>query len=226
MQNAQSMTIPTNAPMTAHTAMHDALQWRYATKRFSAEKLPETTVLALLEEVRLSASSFGLEPWQFILVENPEVRQKIRAAAWDQPQVTDASHLIILASRTHLSPEYVRSWTAHAAKERGVPHASFDGFTKMIEGFLEGKDEKTITVWSQKQTYIALGTLLAAGAMRGIDTCPMEGFDPAQVDAILGLPALQLTATALCPIGLRADGDKYAQLKKVRLPMERLLIRR
>ncbi len=205
----------------------DALRWRYATKTFDAsKKISMEAFEELLEALRLSASSYGLQPWKFVVVENPELRAKVREIAWNQGQVTDASHLIVLCRPETVTAADVDHFVQVTASTRGIDAASLDGYKQMMLGTVNGMDEEKKAVWMAKQVYLALGNLLTVCAVQGIDACPMEGFDPAKCDEILGLPALGLRSVVLCPVGYRADDDKYASLAKVRYPKEEVIVRK
>lgn len=202
------------------------LNWRYATKGFDpAKKLSAEQVEGLLEALRLAPSSFGLQPWKFVLVENAELRAKLRASSWNQAQITDASHLIVLCRKDKLTQADVNAYIEATARTREQELASLDGFRDMMHGFLEAMDAEKAGIWSSKQVYIALGVLLSACAAADIDSCPMEGFDAAQYDEILDLPAKGLHAVVVCPVGFRSADDKYAMAKKVRYSKEELIVR-
>jgi nitroreductase len=201
-----------------------ALNWRYATKTFdAAKKVSEGDKAVLIEALRLSPSSFGLQPWRFFIVTDPEVRKKLRAAAYDQPQVTDASFLVVFTVNKNVDDKYVDGYTKAIADTRGVPIESLKGFEDGIKGSLKGKTQAEVTAWSSRQVYIALGTLLTSAAVLGVDACPMEGFDNAKVDEILGLGSLGFASLAFAAVGYRATGDKYANAKKVRFPKEQVI---
>jgi len=205
---------------------NEALLWRYATKKFDpTKKLSEKELQPLLDALRLSPSSYGLQPYQFILVTDPAIRQKIKEGAWNQPQVTDASHLIVLCARTSIDVAYVDAFVQMISEERGVPIESLKSYRDMMAGFVEGMPAEALKEWMKRQAYIPLGCILTVAAEHRIDACPMEGFDPAKVNEILGLEARGLTSVALCPVGHRAADDATALYKKVRLSEEQLIIR-
>jgi len=195
-----------------------ALNWRYATKQFDAtKKLSESDVNTLLEAARLSPSSFGLQPWKFIVVTNPEVRKKIRAAAWDQSQVTDASHLVVFTVDKNVDDAFVDAYVADIAQTRGVSIADLKAFGDTMKGAVKARGSaETVKNWSARQVYIALGTLLTSAAVLGIDACPMEGFDNKKVDEILGLDKLGVESLAFAALGYRANEDEVKKYKKVR----------
>lgn len=202
------------------------LNWRYATKGFDpAKKLSAEQVEGLLEALRLAPSSFGLQPWKFVLVENAELRAKLRASSWNQAQITEASHLIVLCRKDKLTQADVNAYIEDTARTREQELASLDGFRDMMHGFLDAMDSEKAAIWATKQVYIALGVLLSACAAADIDSCPMEGFDAAQYDEILDLPAKGLHAVVVCPVGFRSADDKYAMAKKVRYSKEEVIVR-
>ena len=195
----------------------NSLQWRYAVKRFEAsKKIPAGTWQALEQATVLSPSSFGLQPWRFVVVNDKALREKLKAASWNQSQITDASHLIVFARRTKLGAEDVQRYIDSIAKTRNVPLASLDGYKNMMLGFANQPGFDT-AIWASKQVYIALGVFLSAAANLGIDACPMEGIDPKQYDELLK-PALGGEYTTLCvaTAGYRASDDAIAGMAKVR----------
>lgn len=203
------------------SGFNESLHWRYATKKFDpSKKLSKTQLDGLIEAADLAASSYGLQPYKMIVITNPDLRAQIRAAAWNQTQVTDASHMVLFAAKTGVDEAYIDAFVANIAKTRGVTVESLKGYRDMMVGSMG----KMNTTWCQKQAYIALGTLLSAAAHEEIDACPMEGFDPAKVDEILGLAKMGLTATVFCPVGFRAADDATASYKKVRLSRQDFVI--
>ncbi len=203
-----------------------ALNFRYATKEFDAtKKLSEKEIDTLLEAARLSASSFGLQPWKFIVVTNPEVRAKIKAAAWNQPQVTAASHLVVFTVEKNVDDAFVDKYVADVAKTRGVSVADLKGYADMMKGAIKAKGSaEAVKDWSARQVYIALGMLLTSAAVLGIDACPMEGFDNKKVDEILGLGKLGVESLAFAALGYRSSSDKAASYKKVRFPKSEVIV--
>ena len=198
-------------------ALISNLQWRYAVKKFDAsKKIPAATWQALEHATVLSPSSFGLQPWRFVVVNDKPLREKLKAASWNQTQVTDASHLIVFARRTKLGAEDIQRYIDSIAATRGVPAASLDGYKNMMLGFANQPGFDT-ALWAAKQVYIALGVFLTAAANLGVDACPMEGIDPKQYDEMLK-PALGSDYTTLCvaTAGYRAADDAIAGMAKVR----------
>ncbi len=200
------------------------LNWRYATKGYDASKKLSAEQVATLKEVlRLSPSSYGLQPYKFVHVKNPELRAKLREVSWGQPQVTDASELFVLCRIDKMDEAYVNKFIELTAKTRGVDVASLEGFKQMVMG-PAGADAATFAQWAAKQVYLALGNLLTSCAVLGIDASPMEGFDPAKYDEILDLPAKGLHSVVICAVGTRSPEDKYATEKKVRFSQEELFV--
>lgn len=199
-----------------HQKIIEALQWRFATKIFdSSKKVSESNLKAILESARLAPSSFGVEAWKFIVVENPELRAKLRAVAYDQPKVTDASHLVVLARRTD-SENIVPELIARTATAQGKTEDDLAGLKKMVDTTVTYKHAaNTFDAWAGAQTYIALGIMVETASLLGIDNGPMEGFDPAHVDEILGLKAKNLASVTMLALGYRGD-DPYAKLPKTR----------
>lgn len=202
------------------------LNWRYATKIFDpTKKVSEADLKELLEALRLSASSFGIQPWKFVVVTDKKLREELRKNARDQPQVTDASHLIVLCARTNVDENHVKKHVNEIARTRDVTAHSLKDYESSMAGSVKRKGKEEILEWSIRQVYIALGALLTACAVKRIDACPMEGFDRTAFDRILGLKNESLTSAVLCPVGYRGD-DKHASAKKVRFPQDEIIIRK
>jgi nitroreductase len=196
----------------------EQLNWRYATKQFDANrKIPADQWAAIEEALVLSPSSFGLQAWAFVVVQDPAVREELKAASYGQGQITDASHLVVFTARTDVTPSDVDQYMDRIAKVRDVSPDSLAGFRGMIEGsVLQARDSAGRAAWTSRQVYIPLGLLLTSAALMGLDACPMEGFDPAAYDRILGLDQKGLTAVAVATVGYRSTEDSYATLPKVR----------
>lgn len=193
------------------------LLWRYATKRFDkSKKIPPDKCSELLDSLRFAPSSFGLQPWKFVVVSDEKTKQELCQVAFGQSQVVDCSHLVVLCARTNLDADYVRRYTRSIADARRVPLDSLSLYEDiMIKAMGSMSDTERIS-WAQKQVYLALGFLLLSAAQMGIDACPMEGFDSKGVDKVLGLNDANLMSTVLCALGYRAEDDAYSSLKKVR----------
>ncbi|GGK81677.1 NAD(P)H-dependent oxidoreductase [Rufibacter glacialis] len=201
------------------------LNWRYATKRMTGEKIPQEKVEAILEAIRLSASSMGFQPYSVVVVEDPEVRRQIQAKAANQPQVVESSHLLIFAAWDSLSEEQVATYMNQIAAERGVPLESLAGFSSSINGLIKSRTPEENFNWAARQAYIALGTGLVAASAAKVDSTPMEGFNPAALDELLGLREKGLRSVALLALGYRdAANDVLATAKKVRRPAEEFFL--
>jgi nitroreductase len=208
------------------TNILDALHWRYATKAYdSTQKVSSEKLEQLLEVVRLSPSSFGLQPYKIIHVTNPELREKLKAASWGQTQITDASELLVFAVLTNLNDASVDAFIERTATTRTMPVEQLAEYAGMIKGSINSRNESERIQWAAKQAYIALGLLLEAAAIEHIDATPMEGFDNAQYDAILGLTNMNLTATVVATLGYRSKDDAYASLAKVRVGLDELVVK-
>jgi nitroreductase len=192
------------------------LKWRYATKQFDpSKKIPDDIWHALEQSLVLTPSSFGMQPWKFIVVRNPETRQALLAHSWKQTQVVDASHLVVLAIKKNMNDSDVDRYLARTATVQGAPLESLEGFGKIIKGFM-ANPKMDVDGWATRQVYIALGQLMVAAAMLGVDACPMEGIVPPKYDEVLGLADQGYAAVLACPVGYRAADDKYAAKPKVR----------
>ncbi len=203
----------------------EKLNWRYATKKFDhTKKLSQAQLDELLKAVHLSPSSSGLQSYKMLVVKDPAIRQKLREAAHGQPQLTDASQIIIFASETNLDAAYVKKYIDHIAKTRQIARESLEGFEQAINGNISKLTAGQKIEWSHKQTYIALGVLLTAAADMGIDSCPMEGFNAAKFDEILGLSEKGLTTSVIAAIGFRSEDDEFSKFIKVRKPNEEMFI--
>lgn len=202
-------------PDLAPSQIIDALQWRYATKVFDpAQKIPAGTWAALEQSLVLTPSSFGLEPWKFLVVQDPAVREALVPHTWNQRQVADASHLIVMTVKVELPLAEIDSLIHRIVDVRGGTADALAGYRKVLVGAHE--QGFMTTQWAKLQAYIALGQFMTAAALLGIDTCPMEGFVPEKYDEILGLKEKGLTTAVLCPVGYRSERDRFASLPKVR----------
>jgi nitroreductase len=201
------------------------LNWRYATKKFDpARKIPADLWDTLEQALVLTPSSFGLQPWKFIVVTDPAVKAKLRAVSWGQPQVEDCSHLVVFTARRNMRSEDIDHYVKRIAEVRDVPEASLSGYADMMKGsIIQGPLSKMVESWTARQAYIALGNFMTCAAALGVDTCPMEGLDPGQYDEILGLVGTDYHTLAICPAGYRSQEDAYAKLAKVRFPKEQVI---
>lgn len=213
-------------PITTSTLLA-AQQWRYATKQFDAsKKIPADLWSALEQSLVLSPSSFGLQPWRFVVVSDPATRAKLREHSWGQAQITDASHLVVFAARHTLNADDITHFLRRTTEVRGVTMESLKGYQDMMNGSLLSRPPAALQAWAERQSYLAFGNLMTSAALLGIDACPLEGLDPKKYDEVLGLPALGFATVAACAVGYRAATDKYATLPKVRYPAEEVILRR
>jgi len=198
------------------------LNWRYATKKFDPTKKISLSDWKTLEQsLVLAPSSFGLQPWKFFVVTNAEIRQQLVEHSWGQTQVVDASHLVVLAIKKNLDAADVDHYIEYMSSVRQVPVDALQGLANIIKGFLNSPPNPiNLNEWAARQVYIALGLFMSSAAMLGIDTCPMEGFNPTKYDEILGLSEQGYASVVVCPAGYRAADDKYAVMPKVRYPSE------
>jgi nitroreductase len=200
------------------------IAWRYATKNFDPTRIiPAEAWEALEESMVLTPSSFGLQPWRFLVVRDPERRRRLAAESWNQPQVTDASHFVVLTFRDDMTPEDIGAWISRMAEVQGQPAESLAGYQGVVEGFAAAMTPAERRTWNARQVYLALGQLMTAAAFMGIDTCPMEGISPAGYDRVLGLEGSGYLTAVGCALGYRAADDKYAGAPKIRYPRERII---
>ena len=194
------------------------LNWRYATKKFDpTRKIPAAEWAVLEQALILTASSYGLQPWKFIVVTDPALKTKLRAASWNQGQVEDCSHHVVLTAKQDISEADLDRFIVRIAEVRGVTTESLAGYRGFMLGDLvNGPRHAIIKEWAARQTYIAMGNLLTSAALLGLDACPFEGIEPAKYDEILGLQGTGYGTVAACPVGYRAADDKYATAPKVR----------
>ncbi|MFQ4139548.1 NAD(P)H-dependent oxidoreductase [Nodosilinea sp. PGN35] len=211
-----------NHALTTPNELIQQLNWRYATKQFDPTRtIADSTWLALEQSLVLSPSSFGLQPWKFFVVRNPALRQQLKEHAWGQAQITDASHLVVLAIKKDIGAAEVDQFVARMAEVRQVSTSTLDGYGGMVKGFLAQPPYPiTMDSWAARQVYIALGFLMYSAALLGVDTCPIEGFSPEKFNELLQLPEQGYSAVVLCAVGYRAEDDNYATLAKVRYAPE------
>jgi nitroreductase/dihydropteridine reductase len=202
-----------------------AMQWRYATKKFDgARRLDRGTIDDLLNTVNLAPSSFGLQPYRIVDVGDAALRERIAGTTMNPAQVNSASHLLVFAASNGLGKETVANFIDRAAAIRHVPRESLAAREAQVTAAVEKLDPPGRLAWAQRQTYLAIGVLVAAAAQSGVDACPMEGFDAAAVDGILGLDAQGYRATVFVLLGHRAEDDPFAPLAKVRKPLDQLVV--
>lgn len=205
----------------------DSLKWRYAVKRMNGNKIPEATMNTILEATKLAPSSFGLTPYNIIVVEDEATRKKLQPHFYNQPQVGESSALVIFATWNSITEKEVAEYMQEIAEERGVPVESLNDFASYINGSIKNLTAEQLQIWAAKQTYIALGFTLVAAASEEIDATPMEGFKPDAVDEALGLKELGLHSAVAVTLGYRdAANDYLSGAKKVRRASEKLIIKK
>jgi len=201
------------------------LQWRYATKKFDPTlKVSEEAIEQLKKVIQLSATSYGLQAFKVLIITDPAIKQQLQAASWNQSQVVDASHLIVFCNCTEVTNEQIDTFIHLKSGVQKIPLEALHGYGKFMKSKLGALTADEINDWTSKQTYIALGKLMVACAELKIDTCPMEGFEPAKYDEILGLTQQNLTASVVAAIGYRSEEDKTQFAPKVRKAMEELFV--
>jgi len=199
--------------------------WRYATKKFDTTKKVSVEDLKFLKEaIRLTASSFGLQPYKVIFIETSELRAKLQPAAWGQSQIVDASHLIVFANITNFGDTEIDNAIHNLTTTRGLPADALKGYGDFMKSKISPLPTEQRDAWAAKQTYLALGNLMNAAAELKIDVTPMEGFEPAQFNEILGLEAMNLNAVLVATIGYRHDADETQHYIKVRKSNEELFL--
>ncbi|MGJ5643381.1 NAD(P)H-dependent oxidoreductase [Formosa sp. S-31] len=199
------------------------LNWRYAVKQFdNTKKISEEDLNILKEAIQLSASSYGLQPYKVIIVEDKATREQLKAASWNQSQITDASHMIVLANMTDADESLVDNYIDNVSETRGIAKENLTGYSDMMKSNVVALPTEVKDNWTAKQAYIALGNLLSAAAFLKIDACPMEGFDSKAYNQILGLEKENLNAAVVITLGYRAEEDQTQHYKKVRKPENEL----
>ena len=206
----------------------NALKWRYAVKLFDANRKISAELWSTLEEALiLTPSSYGLQPWKMMVICDESLKAKLKPLSWNQRQVTDCSHYIVFAAKMDVTVEDIQAWVKCLAAGRGVAESTLDVYRDwMIKDLIQGPRHAVIHEWASRQCYIALGNLMTAAALLGVDTCPMEGIEPPAYDQLLDLPRLGYKTVVACAVGYRDDGDKYAAAAKVRFKSSDILIYR
>lgn len=211
--------------MTTSSEILDALNWRYATKAFDAQrKIPAETWKDLEASLVLTPSSYGMQPWKFLVIQSPELREQLVPVSWNQRQIADCSHFVVFLAKTEVEDADVDRLINRMVELRGGTADALLGYSNLVKANLANEAAKPIIpAWATNQCYIALGQLLTAAALLNIDACPMEGFDKNKYNEILGLEGTGYTAVVACPLGYRSEGDRFAALPKVRYTAEELV---
>lgn len=204
----------------------DSLRWRYATKQFDTEKeLNDQQLDGLLEAANLAATSYGLQPFKFVVINDQEILDRLVASSYGQTQIAEASHVIVIATRTDVDADYISKYVDLMESERGLPGGALDQYKSVMTGSITKMDDDALNIWATKQAYIALGTLLAACADAKIDACPMEGIVASEYDEHLGLAKMNLRTAVAVPVGFRAKEDAHQTYKKVRQPLSEIVVK-
>ena len=204
--------------VSASSPLLDALRWRYATKAFDpSRRIPSDTWQTLESALVLTASSYGLQPWKFLVITDPALRAQLRPHSWNQSQITDCSHLVVLLKKREILAADADRLIQATATARGIDISVLEAYRQMIQvDLIDGPRSQAIGQWSANQVYIALGNLLTSAALLEVDTCAIEGFSPAEYDRILKLEDSEYQSCVVCACGYRSAEDKYASLAKVR----------
>ena len=210
---------------TSVETIKEQLNWRYATKGFDPErKVSEKDWEAIRDAAILAPSSYGLQPFKLVVVTDPKMKARLKPACFNQPQIEACSHLVIFAAKKELDREHIDRFLDRTAEVRGATRESLEEFEGLLHGLREKLEEAGNGLyWAQRQAYISLGFMLYTAALRGVDACPMEGFEPEKVDEILGLEGYR--SSALCALGYRTGEDWLVDLKKVRFPVEEMVVK-
>jgi nitroreductase len=202
-----------------------ALEWRYATKKFDPNRrIPAPVWAALEKSLVLTPSSYGLQPWKFVVVTDPGAKRALVPHSWNQSQPLDCSHFVVFAARQTVDEAYVDRFVARTCSERGLPPDALAGYRNMMVGdVVNGPRGKQAFEWATRQAYIALGQFMASAAILGIDACPMEGIVPARYDEVLELAGTGYATVVACAAGYRAGDDKYSAAKKIRFPAAEII---
>jgi nitroreductase/dihydropteridine reductase len=195
----------------------DSLAWRYATKNFDANRFLTTEQLNTLKEAfNLTATSYGLQPLRLVVIKNKELQEQLVAHSWNQRQVADASHLLVICIENTIDTAYIESYFDRVKAIRNTPDEIIAPFKEFMINSFKDKTQEDLSTWAAKQAYIAMGNLLTVCGVERIDACPMEGFVPEKYDEVLGLGAHGISSVLVLPVGYRAKDDMFADLKKVR----------
>ncbi|GET24806.1 NAD(P)H-dependent oxidoreductase [Prolixibacter sp. NT017] len=205
--------------------LNDNLKWRYATKKMNGKAVPEEKLQYILEAAQLAPSSSGLQPYSVLVISNKELKEKMKPIAWDQSQLTDASHVLVFAAWENYTEEKIKEVFSRTIKERGLPETAMDAYRERLWGMYSQMPEEWHFHHAAKQAYIAFGLAIAAAAEQKVDATPMEGFDAAAMDELLNLKEKGLRSVTILPLGYRDENNDWlVNMKKVRTPKDQLFI--
>lgn len=197
-----------------------ALHWRYATKKYdSSKKVSEQDLATLKESLRLTPSSFGLQPWKFLIVHNKDIQKKLREVSWGQSIIEDCSHLVVFTAMRTMPKEHIARYIKSTAEARGLPNSALEGYQSFMEQAILPRTQEDLMGWNRRQVYIALGFLLQTAALLKVDATPIEGIEPDKYDRILGLEKTPYMATVAAALGYRHAEDATQFAKKSRFPL-------
>jgi nitroreductase len=214
--------------LISNDSLLSQLNWRYAVKKFDpAEKISSEDWEALEDALILSPSSYGLQPWKFVVVTDEEVRKELVVHSWNQPQIVECSHLVVIAAKKDSDPDDIEKYLNRVMEVRGTPESELEVLKgTMLESQKTAVEKGFINEWSARQCFISLGFLLSAAAVRGIDSCPIEGFIPEEYDRVLGIDSDGYFSVVVCALGYRnSEDDWLSKLGKVRFPKEEIIKR-
>jgi len=209
----------------ATNTLLESLKWRYATKKFDPnQKISVDTWAALAESLVLTPSSYGLQPWKFLVITSQSVKDQLKPLSWNQSQPSDCSHYVVFTIKKNLTADYVDHFVQRMAEVRDVTTDSIAGYRSvMVSDVVYGARSLSVNEWATRQAYIALGNFMTCAALLGVDTCPMEGIEPAKYDKVLGLAEKGYATVVACAAGYRSSEDKYAKLAKVRFSVAEMI---
>lgn len=203
----------------------EALKWRYATKKFDRERiLPEEKVDILKRTFNLTATSYGLQPLKMLVISNKELQKKLKEFSFGQKQIDTASHLLVICIENEVGEQFIKDYFNLVKHVRETPENVLEPFQNFLVKDFKAKAKEEIEIWAINQAYLALGTLLTVCATEGIDSCPMEGFEPEKYDELLRLEEKNLKSVLVLPVGYRAKDDMFSEMKKVRRPLQEVII--
>ncbi len=201
----------------------ESLRNRYSVKKFDKDKTVSSDLIAnILEAAKLSASSLGLQPYEIIIVQSAEMKEKLVPAFYNPSQISTCSHLIVLVSKNTIGEEYIGKYFSHISQTREIPLESLNPFKQSISSHIEKLSPEEVMAWADKQCYIVLGNLMFAAALENVDTCPMEGFSPEKIAHALEIDASTEKVAVTLALGYRSEEDQFQKLKKVRKPNDKL----
>lgn len=205
--------------------LNDNLKWRYATKKMNGKAVPEEKLQYILEAAQLAPSSSGLQPYSVLVISNKELKEKMKPIAWDQSQLTDASHVLVFAAWENYTEDKIKEVFNRTIKERGLPETAMDAYRERLWGMYSQMPEEWHFHHAAKQAYIAFGLAIAAAAEQKVDATPMEGFDAAAMDELLNLKEKGLRSVTILPLGYRDENNDWlVNMKKVRTPKDKFFI--